>query len=91
MPLLAGVIQGIVQICNINTPNNMCKNPIRDLKDSYYLSMKTTLNRCVFRTDLKFSKDDTYNTCWQLISESGAATLNAQSPYDLGRVFGMTF
>ena len=30
-----------------NTPNNVCKNPIRDLKGSYYLSVKATLDRCV--------------------------------------------
>ena len=34
------------------------KNPVSDLKDTNYLSTKATLNRCVFRRDLKFSRDD---------------------------------
>ena len=36
------------------------KNPIKDLKDNNYLSVKATLNRCVFRRYLKFSRDDTF-------------------------------
>ena len=38
------------------TRRSHSNNIIRDLKDNYYLSMKATLNMCVFRTDLKFSK-----------------------------------
>ena len=56
---------------------------VRDLKDNYYLSVKATLNRCVFRTVLKFSRDDSF-----IISAGnlvGAATLNAQSPYYFSR------
>ena len=42
-----------------NTPNDMSvQKPIRDLKDIYYLSVKATLNRWVFRRDLKFSIHD---------------------------------
>jgi len=33
---------------NINNNNYyICKNPIRELKDNYYLSVKATLNMCV--------------------------------------------
>jgi len=31
-----------------------------DLKHNNYLSVKATLNRCVFRRDLKFSEDDAF-------------------------------
>jgi len=34
------------------------KKPVSDLKDSNYLSVKATLKRYVFRTDLKFSRGD---------------------------------
>ena len=33
------------------------KNPVSDLKDNNYLSVKATLNRSVFRRGLKFSRD----------------------------------
>ena len=33
------------------------KHPVSDLKDNNYLSVKATLNRCVFRRDLR---DDTF-------------------------------
>jgi len=58
------------------------KTYIGDLNDNYYLFVKATLNMYVFRTDLKFSRYDTF-----LISASkvGPTTLNAQSPYDLSR------
>ena len=36
------------------------KNPIRDLKNIYYLSVNATLNRFVFRADYFFSKDDAF-------------------------------
>jgi len=36
------------------------KTPIRDLKDNYYLSVQATLNRCVFRTGLNFSRDNIF-------------------------------
>ena len=42
---------------NNNTPN---KNPTRDLNDNYYLSLKATFNRRVFRTDLKLSRDGAF-------------------------------
>ena len=32
------------------------KKPIRYLKHNYYLSMKVTLNKFVFRTNFKFSE-----------------------------------
>jgi len=47
-------------------------NPGRDLKDSYYLSVKVTLNW--FKI---FKRRHISNICRQPI-----ATLNAQSPYD---------
>lgn len=41
----------------INTPNNMpVKQLKRDLKEKYYLSVKATMNGCVFRTDSKISR-----------------------------------
>ena len=63
-------------ICNIIIP------PIRDLKDNNYLTVKA--NRCVFRTDLTFSRDDTFLiSAGNLFHKVRAATLNAQAPYDL--------
>ena len=57
-----------------------------DLKDNNYLSVKATLNRCVFRRDLKFLRDDAFLiVAGNLFHKVGAATLNAQSPYDLSR------
>ena len=48
--------------------------------------MKATLNRCVFRRDLKFPRDDVFLiSAGNLFHKVGAATLNAQSPYDLSR------
>jgi len=66
------------------------KNPIRrGLNDNYYLSMKTILNRRVFRTDLKVSRNDTFLiSASKLFRKVGAATLNAKSPYDLSRDTG---
>jgi len=65
------------------------KNPVSDLKDNNYLSMKATLNRCVFRTDLKFPRDDAFLIfAVNLFHKVGAATLNAQSPYDWSRDTG---
>ena len=50
--------KGAVQIiCNIILPQTMCVKPCNDLKDNNYLSVKATLNRCVFRRDLKFPRD----------------------------------
>ena len=51
--------------------------------------MKATLNMCVFRRDLKFSRDDAFLiSAVNLFHKVGAATLNAQSPYDLSRDTG---
>jgi len=62
----------------------MSKNPIRNKKDGYYLSVKVILNRCVFKTDLKFSRDNTFLiSADNLFHKVGAATLNARSPFDL--------
>jgi len=62
---------------------------IRDLKDNNYLSVKATLNRCVFRRDLKFPRDDAFLIfAGNLFRKVEAATLNAQSPYDLSRDTG---
>jgi len=36
------------------------KKPVSDLKDTNYLQVKATLNRCVFRANFKFSKDDAF-------------------------------
>ena len=33
---------------------------MRDFKDNCYLSVKVTLNRCVFRADLKYSRDEVF-------------------------------
>ena len=38
----------------------MSAKPCNDLKDNNYLSEKATLNRCVFRRDLKFPRDDAF-------------------------------
>jgi len=55
-----------------------------DLEHNYYISVKTTLNRFVFRIDLKFSRDDAFLiSAGNLFDKVGAATLNTQSPYDL--------
>jgi len=55
---------------------------IRDLKDtylSYYLSVKETLNRCVFKMDLKFSSDDAFLiSSGNLFHKVRAVTLKAQ-------------
>jgi len=62
------------------------KKTIRDVKHNYCLSVKATLNRCIFRTDLKFSRDNAF-----LISAGNLfqhATLNAQPPYDFSRDTG---
>jgi len=84
-PLLAGAIQRRCTILfNILIPQIIwLLKPCNDLKDSNYLSVKTTLNRCVFRRDLKCSRDD-----GNLFHKVGAATLKAQSPYDLSRDTG---
>ena len=51
--------------------------------------MKATLNRCVFRTDLTFSRDDAFLIfAGNLFHKVGATTLNTQSPYDLSRNTG---
>ena len=48
--------------------------------------MKATLNRCGFRIDLKFSRDDAFLiSASKLFHKVGAATLNAQSPYNLSQ------
>jgi len=45
--------------------------------------VKATLNRCVFRRDLKFSRDDAFLIfAGNLFHKVGAATLNAQTPYE---------
>ena len=65
------------------------KQPCNDLKYNYYFSVKATLNRCVFRRDLKFSRDDAFLIfAGNLFHKVGAASLNAQSPYDLRRDIG---
>ena len=49
--------------------------------------MKATLNRIVFRTDLKFSRDNAFLiSVGKLFHKVGTATLNAQSPYDLSLI-----
>jgi len=66
------------------------KNPVSDLKDNNYLSVKTTLNRCVFRMDLKFSREDAFLiSANNLFHKVGAATPNAQSPYELSQDTGI--
>jgi len=46
--------------------------------------VKATLNRCVFRIDLKHSRDDAFLiSAGNLFHKVGAASLNAQSAYDL--------
>ena len=55
---------------------------IRDLKDNNYFSVKVTLNRCVFRKDLTFSRDDAFLiSAGNLFHQLGDVTLNTQSPY----------
>ena len=45
--------------------------------------MKAPLNRCVFRTDFKFSRDDAFLiSTGNIFHKVGAATLNVQSPHD---------
>jgi len=57
-----------------------------DLKYNYYLSVKATLNRCVFRTDFKtFKRRRISNICQQPIPRSGGSTLNEQLPYNLSQ------
>ena len=65
------------------------KIPLCDLKDNYYLSVKATLNRFVFKMDLKFSRDDPFlKSGGNQFYKVGAATLNAQSPNNLSRDTG---
>jgi len=46
--------------------------------------VKATLNGCVFRRDLKFSRDDAFLiSAGNLFQKVGAATLNIQSPYNI--------
>ena len=53
--------------------------------------MKAILNRCVFRRDLKCPRDDAFLIfAGNLFHKVGAATLNAQSPYDLSRDTGIS-
>ena len=53
-----------------------------DLKDNNYLSVKATLNRCVFRTGLKFSREDAFLiSANNLFHKMGAATLNSSHRY----------
>ena len=48
--------------------------------------MKVTLNRRVFRTDVNFSRDDTFLTsAGNRFDKVGATTLNAQSSHDFRR------
>jgi len=61
------------------------KNSIRDLNDNCYLFVKATLNRCVYRTDLNFSRDEAFIMAGNIFNRVGAATLKAQSPYDLSQ------
>ena len=62
---------------------------ICDLKDNNYLSVKATLNKCIFRTDLKFSRDNTFLiSADNLFHKVGTATLNAHLPCDLSRDMG---
>ena len=56
------------------------KKTCNDLKDNNYLSMKATLSKCVFRKDLKYSRDDAFLiSAGNLFHKVGAATLNAQT------------
>ena len=55
---------------------------IRDLTDNYYLSVKATLNRCVFKTDLNLSRDDAF-----LISPGSVFG----SCVELARIYGNGF
>jgi len=73
-----------------NSPNNMSvKPPIRDLYNNDYLSVKVTLDRCILKTDSKFSRDHALLTsAGNLFHKVRAATLNVQSPYDLSRDTG---
>ena len=68
----------------------MCiKNPISDLTYYSYLSVKVTLNRYVFRTDLRFSRDDAFLISGgNLFHKVRVATLNAQSLNDLSQDTG---
>ena len=62
---------------------------VSDLKDNYYLPVKATLNSCVARIELKCSRDDAFLIfAGNLFHKVGAATVNAQSPYDLSRDTG---
>jgi len=62
---------------------------VSDLKDNNYLSVKATLNMCIFRKDLKYSRDDTFLiSAGNLFHKVGPATLNAQLSYDLSRDTG---
>jgi len=42
----------------------MYKKPCNDLKENNYLSVKATLNMCVFRREFKFSRDDAFLIKW---------------------------
>ena len=67
----------------------MSEKTERDLKDIYYISVRATFNRCVFGMDFKFSRDDAFLiSAGNLFHKVRAATLNAQSPYDLNRGTG---
>ena len=48
--------------------------------------MSVALNKCVFRTYLKVSRDDAFLIfAGNLFQKVGVATLNTQSPHDLTR------
>jgi len=48
--------------------------------------VKATVNRCVFVTDTQFSRGYEFLiSAGNLFHKVGAATLNAQSPYDVNR------
>jgi len=61
------------------------KKPIKDLKDNYYLSVKR-----VFLEWIKYFQQTTHFLIFagSLFHKLGAATLNAQSPYDLNQDTG---
>ena len=66
----------VIQRCYIVIGQNIYKNQTRKLK--------ATLNR---RFKL-FRRQSIYNIYWQLVPQSGAATLNAQLPYELSQNTG---
>ena len=64
----------------------MSVKPSNDLKDNNCSSVNATLNRYIFRTDINFSRDNTFLiSVGNLFHKVGTAILNAESPSDLSR------